>query len=233
MATLRILSAGAAQAVTERMIDQFKRETRNDVLAQFGAVGAMKAKVTAGEPVDVIILTGAMIDELVESGFVERGSRFDLGTVGTGVAVRAGAVVPTLTTADTLRESLRRAARIVCPDPQIATAGKIVMKMLERLDIANEVQKRLQFFPNGYAAMNWLATSNESAIGITQITEILPNNDVAYAGPLPEEFQMKAVYAAAIAHRSDHPELARDLIRRFAAPSSRALLVKAGYELAP
>ena len=57
MATLRILGAGAAQAVTERIIEDFKRDTGNDVVASFSAVGAIKARVTAGEAVDVIILT--------------------------------------------------------------------------------------------------------------------------------------------------------------------------------
>ena len=68
VATLRILSAGAAQAVTERIIEAFRRDTGSDVIADFGAVGAMKAKVTAGEPVDVIILTQPMIDELIARG---------------------------------------------------------------------------------------------------------------------------------------------------------------------
>ena len=68
MTTLRILSAGAAQAVTERIIDGFKRETGNDAVADFGAVGAMKARFISGERVDVIILTRAMIGELSSSG---------------------------------------------------------------------------------------------------------------------------------------------------------------------
>ena len=89
--TLRILSAGAAQAVTERIIEAFRRDTGNDVAADFGAVGAMKARVTSGEPVDLIILTQPMIEELIAASLVEPGSRFDLGRVGTGVAVRAGA----------------------------------------------------------------------------------------------------------------------------------------------
>ena len=50
MATLRILSAGAAQAVTERIIEDFKRDTGAQVSAEFGAVGAIKARA-AIEPV--------------------------------------------------------------------------------------------------------------------------------------------------------------------------------------
>jgi molybdate transport system substrate-binding protein len=232
LATLRILSAGAAQAVTERIIDAFKRDTGHEVVADFGAVGAMKKKVTAGEPVDVITLTRPMIEELIGAGLVQPGSRTDLGRVGTGVAVRAGATVPDVASADLLRARIRSASKIAFPDPAIATAGKVVMSLLDKLGVLEEVRSRLQLFPNGYAAMKWLAQSKDAAaLGITQVTEILPNNGVAYAGPLPEEFQMKAIYSAAIAERAPAPGLARDFIARFTGASARTMLAEAGYEV--
>jgi ABC-type molybdate transport system substrate-binding protein len=91
----------------------------------------------------------------------------------------------------------------------------------------------MQFFPNGYAAMGWLAASGSARdLGITQVTEILPNKGVSYAGPLPDEFQMKAIYSAGIAAKAAEPQLAKDFIARFSARSTRALLEDAGYELA-
>ena len=80
--------------------------------------------------------------------------------------------------------------------------------------------------------MKWLAASGgPHDLGITQVTEILPNNEVSYAGPLPDAFQMKAVYSAGLAQHASEPELARDFIGRYANPSARALLIEAGYEL--
>ena len=230
--TLRILSAGAAQAVTERLIEALKRERGCDVTADFGAVGAMKARVTGGEAVDVITLTQAMIDELVASGFVQPGSRVDLGKVGTGVAVRAGASVPKISDAHHLRAALLAADKIVCPDPAIATAGKVVLSLLEKLDLSEQLRSRMQFFPNGYAAMKWLAADGTARdLGITQVTEILPNKGVTYAGALPDELQMKTVYSMGVAAAAREPELAKDFIGRFAAPGSRKFLTDAGYEI--
>ena len=233
MTPLRILSAGAAQAVTERVIEAFRRDTGAEVVANFGAVGAMKSRVTQGEGVDLIILTQAMIDELARDGYVQQGSRFDLGRVGTGIAVRAGCAKPDVSSAEALRAALLAASRIVCPDPAIATAGKIVVAALEKLGIAGEVRERLGFFPNGYAAMKWLAASSgEGEIGITQVTEILPNEGVSWVGPLPDAYQMKTVYSAGIAAQAQNASLARDFVARFGGDAGRALLTAGGYEVA-
>ena len=136
-----------------------------------------------------------------------------------------------MSSADGLRKTILAAAKVVCPDPAIATAGKVVMSLMGKLGIADEVRGRMQFFPNGYAAMSWLAASGgASDLGITQVTEILPNKGVTYAGPLPDEFQMKAVYSAGVARQAAEPQLAKDFIGRFAGPSARAMLSEAGYE---
>ncbi len=231
MAVVHILSAGAAQAVVENIAAAYTRETGNGVKADFGAVGAMKARVVAGETVDVIVLTGALIDELIASGHVAAGSRLDIGKVGTGVAVRAGTPVLAVSSAQALRGSLLAASRIVCPDPATATAGKVVMKVLERLGIAAKVQARMQFFPNGFAAMKWLAESRGTLeVGITQITEILANPGVNYVGPLPGDLQVKTAYSAGLAARAPNAEGAQAYIARLTAPAARSLLAKAGYE---
>jgi len=231
MAVVRILSAGAAQAVVEQIAAAFRRDTGHEIKADFSAVGAMKARVTAGEAVDVVILTAALIDELVASGHVAAGSRADLGKVGTGVAVRKNSPLPDVTSVKALRGNLLAAAKLVCPDPATATAGKVVLQALERLGIADLMKPHLQFFPNGYAAMKWLAESRGAyELGITQVTEILANPGVTYVGPLPGELQVKTVYAAGLAARAAEPAAARDFIARLTSAGARGILAQAGYE---
>ena len=232
MAVLRVLSAGAAQAVCEQVIAGFERDTGHRVEAAYGAVGAMKARMVGGEPVDVIILSAQLIQDLVSGGLVAVSSVTDIGKVGTGVAVRAGTPLPEVRSREALRANILAASVIVCPDPATATAGKIVMKLMERLGVASQVEDRMQFFPNGNAAMNWLAASSGNfELGITQNTEILPIKGVTYVGPLPDEFQMKTVYTAGIAARATQVELAREFLRRLMAPEFRPSLVAAGYEI--
>jgi len=231
MATVRILSGGAAQAVVERIAADFERETGHAIAAEFSAVGAMAAKLEAGEPADIAILTAALIDELARKGLIRPGSRADLGTVGTGVAVRAGTPLPDVSNATVLRANLLAAKRICCPDPQVATAGKVVMALLERLGIVDQARSKLQFFPNGYAAMGALAASRGLLeMGITQLTEIRANKGVTLAGPLPAELQAKTVYAAGLAVQAPQLEAAQAFLARLTAPASRPIFAAAGFD---
>ncbi len=232
MATLNIFSAGAAQSVVTQIAEKFERESSDRVEAAYGAIGAMKSRIVAGEPADVIVLSAAMIDELIEAGLVVPGSRIDLGKVGTGVAVRAGTPQPAVRDARVLRANMLAATRIVCPDPEVATAGKVVMKVLDQLGITGQVRLRLEFFPNGYAAMADLARSKgQLELGITQITEILANAGVSLVGPLPPELQSIAVYAVGLATRSSQPERAREFIRRLTGFNAKAILSAAGFDI--
>lgn len=231
MATIRILSGGAAQAVVEVIARAFERETGHGVAGEFSAVGAMAAKLNAGEPADVVILTDRLIDELIASGRVTSGTRADLGYVGTGVAVRAGTPLPDVSNARVLRGNLLAASKIVCPDPAVATAGKVVMALLERLAIADEVPAKLQFFPNGYAAMTWLAASSGlREMGITQITEIRANKGVTLAGPLPQDLQARTMYSAGLVAKAPHSDIAQAFIARLVAPASLQVRIAAGFE---
>ncbi|MCC7485233.1 MAG: substrate-binding domain-containing protein [Burkholderiales bacterium] len=231
MQPLRILSAGAAQSVTERLAARFTADTGREVSAAYGAVGAMKARVLAGEAVDVVTLSAQLLDELLASGHLAAGTRRDLGPVRTGVAVRAGAPAPEVAGESSLRASLLVATSLVCPDPAIATAGKVVVSALDQLGIASEMRGRMHLFPNGYAAMRHLASAGGPGdIGITQVTEILADNGVTYVGPLPETLQMTTVYAAAVAAGARNPDAASEFIARLTGPGARAMLRDAGFE---
>ena len=228
---VRVLSAGAAQAVVETIGSTYTGETGNGIKAEFSAVGAMKARVLSGEPVDVIVLTRALSDELVASGHIVPGSRRDLGSVATGVAVRAGTTPPDVSDERKLSGNLLAATRVVCPDPATATAGKAVMQLLDKLGIIEHVRPRMQYFPNGYAAMRWLAESRGALeLGVTQATEILANPGVTYVGPLPGDLGIRTVYSAGLASRARSAEAAAEFITRLTSPAARPILAKAGYE---
>lgn len=228
MEVLNILSAGAAQAVVARLVDTLRLEHPGTVNACYGAVQSMKSRVLVGEPVDVIVLTDGLLDELVQKKLVVPGSRAELGTVGTGLAVRAGTPVPDVASLQVLRENLLAAEKIVCPDPAVATAGMVLIKVLERLEILEQLRPRLVYCSSGHEAMAELARgSGPRELGVMQMTEIIAGAGMALAGPLPAELQSKVIYSAGLAVHARNPERARDFMRRLT--GDRQALRVAGF----
>src|SRR5712671_4008847 len=224
--TLTLLSGGAAQGLVTALAPQFKAETGADIDATFGAVGAMRDKLLAGAPADVLILTASLIAELTQAGRLVAGSATDLGAVATGVAVRSRDPAPAVGDAD----ALRAADGIYFPDPKLATAGIHFAKTLERLGIAGETAGRLRVFPNGAAAMRALAdVKGGRPIGCTQVTEILNTAGVSLVGNLPRDFALATVYTLAIATEARSPDLARRLAALLTGAATRDLRQRLGF----
>ena len=139
MVTLHILSGGAAQGLVRTLADDFESQHELHLSGTFGAVGAMKQKLTDGTPCDVLILTRPMVQDLIQQGLAMADTAQDLGVVKTGVAVLAGQPPVAVATPDALRQTLRKASAIYFPDPQLATAGIHFMKVLQKLGLADEL----------------------------------------------------------------------------------------------
>lgn len=230
---LNVLSGGAAQSVVTALAEGFRAETGCALDCTFSAVGAMKAKLLSGAPADLVILTRAVIAELAAGGQVLPDSCADLGRVRTGVAVRARDDLPDIGSAAALRSALLAAGGIYIPDPQKATAGIHFARVLDTLDIRGEVESRLRSYPNGNTAMRELAQAHGARlIGCTQVTEINNTPGVKLAGLLPREFELATVYSAGVCAGATNPEAARRFAALLTGEPSRALRVKAGFELA-
>lgn len=229
---LNILSGGAAQSVVNALASDFRSATGYELACTFSAVGAMKAKLLAGAPADLVILTQAVLAELAASGKVLPDSCADLGQVRTGVAVRAGDPLPDIASADALRSALLAAEGIYFPDPLKATAGIHFARVLDTLGIRGEVEARLRPYPNGNTAMRELAQARGARlIGCTQVTEIKSTPGVVLVGMLPREFELATVYSVGVCAAAAAPAAARRFIDLLTGAASRALRVKAGFEL--
>jgi molybdate transport system substrate-binding protein len=178
-ATLSLLSAGAAQSVATALARQHGIPLRGE----FGAVGAMRQRLLDGAPCDVIILTQAMVREL-------NVPMADLGKVPTSIAVREADAAPDLSD---LKAALQ-GKDIYFPDPDKATAGVHVRKMLLRMGITSG----WKIHPNGATAMREMAKASGNVIGCTQATEILATPGLKLVAPLAGEYALETMYSAGL-----------------------------------
>ena len=230
MSDLKILSGGAANGLVSALTAPFTKSTGLGITGDFGAVGVMRDRVLAGEPVDLIVLTRAIVGDLANSGHVVPDTIADLGQVITGVAVRDGATMPDVSTAEGLRDVLLAADAIYFPDTVKATAGIHFAKVLAALRISDTVNNRLKTFPNGQTAMTAMVASTDSnPVGCTQITEILNTAGVTYAGDLPQGHGLVTTYTAGVSTTAQRGEAARTLISILTAPENAKTRTRSGF----
>jgi molybdate transport system substrate-binding protein len=211
--SLKVLSGGATQSLARAVQTAFEVETGFTIDGTFGAVGAMKAKLLAGEPADVMILSRALIDELARDGHVVKSSVTDVAHVETAVAVRAGDPLPMIDDKAGLRAALLAADAIHFPDPEQATAGIHFAKVMRELGDWDTVASRLRMAPNGATAMRELAASKAARpIGCTQATEIAATPGIVLVGPLPPGCELVTVYTAAVVAKTQVPAEAARLV---------------------
>jgi molybdate transport system substrate-binding protein len=231
MRQLYLISAGAAKGVVEALADHFRHTYGAAIAGTFGAVGAMKEKLLAGEPCDAIVLTQALLEELARDGHVRAETIRPLGRVHTGIAVRAGDATVAIDSEDALRDSLRAATSVHFPDPHRSTAGIHFMKVLERLGLRHDLAARLRPYPNGAAAMAGLAdATDERPLGCAQVTEIRYTPGVTLAGALPKAVELATLYSAAVCARAPDATLAERFVVLVTGPETRALRSAGGFK---
>ena len=237
--TIHLLSGGAAQGlVTQLQVRfqaqfqaKFKTQGGCTVAGNFGAVGIMKDRLLAGEACDVIILTDALIGQLIADGHVAASSARALGIVKTGIAVKAGEAAPDVDNPEALKAALLSATGIYFPDPVKATAGIHFMKVLKALGIDATLADRLRPFPNGATAMAEMSQCSQvGLIGWTQVTEILYTPGIKLVAPLPKAFELATVYTAAVCTGARHAAMAAAFIDLLTGAETSALRRTAGFE---
>jgi molybdate transport system substrate-binding protein len=234
VSTILLLSGGAAEGLVKALAPAFEARMGVSVSARFGAVGAMRETLLAGEPMDMVILTRGMVDALAQDGLVMADSIADIGPVPTAVAIRRGDARPDVATPKALGHALRGAAEIHVPDLERSTAGIHVAGVLARLGLGESVAPALRPHPNGTTAMAALAASGAAgALGCTQATEIMAQPGAELVGLLPDEFALTTLYTAALCSGAPSRVAAAAFIAELSSGAAADLRRSLGFTASP
>lgn len=153
----------------------------------------IRAQLERGVPADVVIMSREGLQELIATGRIVPGTDIDLARVPLGVAVRAGAPKPDLSTVDGFKRALTSAKAVAVPG---STGGiYFVKELLPRLGIAGQVNVITTERGAQAAAM---VVSGEADIAVQPASELMFVRGLDYAGPLPNEVQLIQTFAAGI-----------------------------------
>ena len=226
---MKIFSALAVKEVVEPASRAFTQETGESFDSFFAPVGALVAKIAAGEQADIAILIPPALEKLQKQGVVT--GRHDLGKVGIWVTIRPGLKKPDLSTPESFKQMLLDADSVSLTDPAVGgTAGIYLAELLKKMGIADAIKSKVQWQKHGFATAQ-AVLNGEADLGMTQKSEIVAMKGAILAGPLPEPIQSVTTYCAGIFTASKSQDKARAFIGRLLSPSLHAQWKAAGFEL--
>lgn len=226
-AEIRVISGGAAKAFVQPVVESFKAETGHTANVDWQPMGTLVKSLASGQPVDMVIVTSEVLEQLEREGKLPRGAGKPLASVGVGVAVNERAPDPDISSADALRRTLLAARSIVYIDPNIGTSGKHVAQVLDRLGIAEQIRPKATLLKGGYVVEP--VGKGEIELGIHQISEMLPVKGVRVVGPLPADLQKYTTYVAVPVASTTQREVVDAFMRQLTGAAARARLPALGY----
>jgi len=190
------------------------------------APDAIPVRMARGEPADVVIMVGSALGELIKQGKVVADSRVDLARSSIGMAVRAGAPKPDISSVDAFKRALLAAKSIAYSDS--ASGVYVSTELFRRLGIADEVMSKSREIKS--ERVGNVVARGEAEIGFQQVSELLPVPGIEFVGPLPPELQKITVFSAGIVTGAKEPEAAKALIAFLASPAAAGAITRSGME---
>jgi molybdate transport system substrate-binding protein len=228
---IRVMVSGAFTEAYLQVVPEFERATKYKVVSAFGASmggapDSIPSRLGRGEPADVLIMASAAVDDLIAQGRVVAGSRVDLVRSSIGMAVRAGARKPDISTVEALTRALLDAKSIAYS----ASASGVYLstELFPRLGIAKQLAAKSKRIES--ERVGAVVARGDAEIGFQQISELLPIAGIELVGPLPPGAQRLTIFSAGIATRAPQPAAARQLIDFLLSPAVRKVIEKSGLE---
>jgi len=213
-AELKVLAGGSMTASLKELGPRFEKATGHKLDITFAATPELIKMATSG-PFDLgVVPIDVMKNDAARGKFA--GTPGNIAHIGYGVAVKAGAPKPDVSTPDALKQTLLKAQSIaVFPG---SAAGAYVQKMFERLGIADQIKakSKVQAAPG---AIPQAVAKGEAELGVFLINVLLAPG-VELAGPFPGDLQQDLVFVGAVAAESKDAAAAKAFLDYLRTPEA-------------
>jgi putative tricarboxylic transport membrane protein len=228
---ITVMTSGGFTAPYLDLVPEFERTTGSKVTSVFGASmggapDSIPVRLARGEAADVVIVTSEALEALAAQGRIAAGTRVDLVRSRIGMAVRAGAPRPDISSVEALTRTLLAAKSIAYSAS--ASGTYLSTELFPRLGIADRIKSKSRRIES--ERVGAVVARGEVEIGFQQVSELLPIAGIDYVGPLPDEAQRVSTYSAAVVAGASQPERARALIGFLASPAAVPTMRKYGLD---
>jgi molybdate transport system substrate-binding protein len=228
---VHVMVSGAFTVPYKVLVAEWEKATGHTVTTVYGAsmgetATAIPNRLARGEPADVVILAREALDHLVEAGRVIAASRVDLVRSRIGMAVKAGAKKPDISTEARFRQVLLNAKSIAYSDS--ASGVYISTEMFKALGIADQVAGKTQMIPG--TPVGEVVARGDAELGFQQMSELLPVPGLTLVGPIPPSVQRVTVFAAGVTVTSGVQSAARQLVAYLSSEAAAKTIRRSGLD---
>jgi molybdate transport system substrate-binding protein len=223
---IKVLASNGVKSAVVELVPKFEKDTGDRLVFTWDASNILVKQIEGGENFDVVIVTPALIKNLIKQGKVVDGSATNLARVGLGVAVKKGAPKPDISTVEAFKRTLLNAKAIA-----YTTAGQSglhFMSVAEKLGIAEQVKAKGKTILGGAAAE--FVAKGEADIAIQLIPELASVPGVEVAGPFPADLQNYIVLTSGVGTKAKDKAAAQALIKFLTTPAAISIFKAKGME---
>lgn len=225
---LVVFSAGAVKPALSALVTAWEARSGQRLNITYAAAGDLRKKLAAGERADIVILPLENFAAVEKEGFIDATTRRDLGAVGIGVAVKAGARLPDLSSEAGLKCALLEARSVTSMDPARGTSGKHIDEVvLPKLAIRDAVRAKAVLGEGGMIADK--VARGEVEMAFQQLTELLTVTGITIVGLLPPSLQKTTVYSGAQMTTTYSPTEAAALLTFLVSSEARSVFLAKGF----
>lgn len=225
-AGIKVLCSNSSHAVMEELLPAFERASGHKVSISYDTAILTLSRIKGGETADLVILNAPAIDELTKQGRIAAGSRRTLARCGIGIAVRAGAPKPDISSVEAFKRALLDAKSIA--HTEAGASGIHFAGLIERLGIAAQVKAKARTRPGGLIGK--LVANGEADLAVQQIPELMAVAGIDLVGPLPHDLQAISTVTAAVSADARQPDAAQALLTFLSTPAAARVFKAHGLD---
>jgi molybdate transport system substrate-binding protein len=219
-----VLASGAVKEAYTELIPQFEKSSGHKIAITWAGTVDIKKKIAAGETYDVVIIAAPEIDGFVKDGKIAAGSKVDLVKSGVGVAVKAGAPKPDVSSGEALKKALIAAKSVGYSQ---GPSGVYMQSLFEKWGIADQIKAKAKITTPGVPVAT-VIRSGEAEIGFQQVSELIHEQGIDFLGALPNDIQRITTFSGGIHSASKEQTAAKALQSFLTAPANAGTLKKHG-----
>lgn len=222
---IKIVATAAVSGAFKELIPGFESTSGHKISVQYHATPVVLKQIESGEPFDLAIGVASAFNSAKEGLF--KGSQTTISTVGLGMAVRAGAPKPDLSSADSFKRALLDAKSVaILPE---SVNGAHFLSVFERLGIGEQMKAKIKSQTAPAQVPQAVANGGaEMALFVTNLLVGVPGVD--YAGAVPAEFQQKLIFTAVLGAKAKEPSAASAFVEHLRTPAAVAIIKAHGMD---